>query len=275
MIRANLRSGPATLWDMDRPSLARFADALLGGHDHYGCDRALLQRLLTVAPYAREVAHERRRWQLRVLRHLIRSEGVDQFLDLGCGMPTTDNTHQIAQRLLPGAQVVYVDHDPVVQVHGRAVLEENECVHVTGPDLTDPGATLGDPIVYRHLDFERPVVLLLCDVLHHVPRLEHAQYVVRSYIDQLAPGSFVLITHDRLPPDKACAALARDLDRVLGEAGLGSTRRDRAGIVSLFTGLELIEPGVVPLHEWWPCGPRLLPVSHQHLLSLGGVAAKR
>ncbi|MBB4689705.1 SAM-dependent methyltransferase [Amycolatopsis jiangsuensis] len=275
MVRGNVMPGPAVSWDQDRPSSARLSDALLGGQDHYACDRAVLRRLLRVAPAAREVAGERRQWLLRTLRYLATRRGVDQFLDLGCGLPAAENTHQIVTRFRPGAEIVYVDHDPVVQVHGRAVLEENDHVHVSGADLTDPGATLGDPVVYRYLDFDRPVAVLLCDVLHHVESLEHAQYVVRGYRDQLAPGSYVLLTHDHLPEDPARAELACRIGEVLAAAGLHTVHRDLAEIVSLFAGLDLLEPGVVPLHEWWPSGPRLLPLSDQHFLSLGGVARTR
>ncbi|GAA3559661.1 SAM-dependent methyltransferase [Amycolatopsis ultiminotia] len=276
MIRGNLMSGPALSWEQDRPSSARLTDALLGGQDHYECDRALRRRLLAVAPDAGAVAGERRQWLLRALRHLAVGRGIGQFLDLGCGLPTVDNTHQIVQRLRPGAQVVYVDHDPLVQVHGRVMLEENDHVHISGADLTDPGAVLGDPVVYRHLDFERPVAVLLCDVLHHVESLDRAQAIVLGYAEQLAPGSYLLLTHDHLPAgDPPRAELVRRIDAVLADAGLASVHRGLAEIVSLFAGLDLVEPGVVPLHEWWPSGPRLLPLGDQHFLSLGGVARKR
>ncbi|WP_051791604.1 SAM-dependent methyltransferase [Amycolatopsis jejuensis] len=261
-------------WSHDRPSSARLTDALLGGHDHYACDRDLVRRLLDVTPDAAVPAREQRQWLVRTIRHLAAQCGIDQFLDLGSGLPAPENTHQVAQRYRPGARVVYVDHDPVVQVHGRAVLEENEHTHVSGADLADPGATFGDPVVYRHLDFERPVAVLLCGVLHQVASADEARYIVRSYVSELAPGSYLLLTHDHVPGDAASGDLVRRLGAVLGREGLDTVHRERGEIESFFAGLELVEPGVVPLHEWWPEGPRFAPLSKMHFLRLGGVGRK-
>ncbi|MFF4595644.1 SAM-dependent methyltransferase [Amycolatopsis sp. NPDC001319] len=268
-------SGTSTRFDHDRPSLARLSDALLGGCDHYEADRVMLQRLLAVAPGAQAMAREHREWLMRVVRHLAADRGIDQFLDLGSGMPTAENTHEVAQRHNPDARVVYVDNDPVVQVHGRAVLETNDRTHVSGADLTDPGATLGDPIVYRHLDFDRPMALLLCSIVHHIDNLDRAQFIVRSYVDQLAPGSYLLLTHHHTPPaDPPRQALAHLIDSTFQGTGLGTVHRSREEIESFFTGLELLEPGLGPLHEWWPDGPRMIPLGDLNYLTLGGVARK-
>jgi hypothetical protein len=258
-----------------RVSQARLSDALLGGQDHYEDDREALRRLLEIAPDAQLMAREQRAWLVRVVRHLAAERGIDQFLDLGSGLPAEENTHQVAQRHRPGAEVVYVDHDPVVQVHGRAVLEENEHTHITGADLTDPGATFGDPVVYRHLDFERPVAVLLCSILHHVESLERAQYIVRSYVDELPSGSYLLLTHHHEPPDDPPRqALAHTLDAEFAGTCLGTVHRSRAEIASFFTGLELLDPGLAPLHDWWPDGPRMTPLTDLNLMTLGGVALK-
>ncbi|WP_239154618.1 SAM-dependent methyltransferase [Amycolatopsis sp. FDAARGOS 1241] len=266
-------SGTSTRFD--QPNLARVSDALLGGCDHYEADRAAVRRLLDIAPGAETMAREHRAWLVRVVRFLAAERGVDQFLDLGSGLPAAENTHQVAQRHNPDARVVYVDNDPVVQVHGRAVLEENDRTHVSGADLTDPGATLGDPIVYRHLDFDRPMALLLCGVLHHVDVLDRAQHIARTFAAELCPGSYLVLTHHHAPTDDPPRqALAQLLDSTFEGTALATVHRSRAEIASFFTGLNLLDPGLGYLHDWWPDGPRLTPLDDLNFLTLGGVALK-
>jgi SAM-dependent methyltransferase len=190
-------------------------------------------------------------------------------------MPTAENTHQVAQRYNPDAQVVYVDNDPVVQVHGRALLEENELTHVTGADLTVPAETLGDEVVTAHLDLSRPVALILTSIIHHIDDYERAKRIVREYVDALAPGSYLLLTHNFDPEeDSPRQELARLLETSFQGTGLGSVYRSRSQIESFFDGLDLLRPGLAYLHEWWPDGPRLTPLSELNFLTLGGVARK-
>ncbi|GAA4550056.1 SAM-dependent methyltransferase [Amycolatopsis samaneae] len=261
--------------DFGRASLARLSDALLGGHDHYEADREAMRRLLAIAPGARAMAKEHRDWLVRVVRFLAAKRGVGQFLDLGSGMPTAENTHQVAQRYNPEARVVYVDNDPVVQVHGRAVLEENDRTHVSGANLTVPAETLWDPVVVEHLDFAEPVALILCSIVHHIDDFARASHIVRSYVDALAPGSYLLLTHHVEPEaDGPRRELARLLESTFQGTGLGTVHRPREQIESFFTGLDLLPPGLCLLHEWWPDGPRLAPLSELNFLTLGGVARK-
>jgi hypothetical protein len=176
-LRSGTEGGAASL-DFSKASLARLSDALLGGHDHYEVDREAMRRLLAIAPGARAMAKEHRDWLVRAVRFLAGKRGIDQFLDLGSGMPTAENTHEVAQRYNPDAQVVYVDNDPVVQVHGRALLEENYLTHVTGADLTRPAETLADEVVKEYLDFRRPVALILTSIVHHIDDYERAKRIV-------------------------------------------------------------------------------------------------
>ncbi|MEV8606961.1 SAM-dependent methyltransferase [Amycolatopsis sp. NPDC051373] len=259
--------------DFDRPGNARVYDALMGGRDHYAADRAVLRQILELAPAAQTMAQEVRQWLVRAVRMLTDRLGVDQFLDLGSGFPTVENTHQVAQRVNPEAQVVYVDHDPVVQAHGRALLAENDYTHMVGADLLDPERTLAHPDVTAHLDFERPLGLILCAVVHHIPDFAVAKAVVKAYVDALAPGSYLVLLHQYNPADGSAAAeLATALQSRFAATGLDTLYRTREEIASLFDGLELLPPGLTHPHLWWPGGPRLAPLTPTNFTTLAGVA---
>jgi SAM-dependent methyltransferase len=259
----------------ERPTLAGLHDALLDGHDHYAPDRAALAALLEIAPGAQAAAKDHRAWMHRVIRFLTVRRGIDQYLDLGSGLPTAENTHQVVQRHNPEAHVVYVDDDPVVQAHGRALLEENDRTFVSGADLTKPGETLLDPVLARNLDFTRPLGLIVCSVAHHIDDLERARKIVHSYVDALAPGSYVLLSHLYDPRDGGeRSTLAVAQGKQFQGTGFGSVCRDRDEIASLFEGLELIPPGLVHPHEWWPEGPRLTSLTDSHFTTLAGVGRK-
>ncbi|WP_326567098.1 SAM-dependent methyltransferase [Amycolatopsis rhabdoformis] len=259
--------------DFDRPSNARVYDALMGGRDHYAADRAVLNQILELAPGAQTMAQEVRHWLVRAVRMLTGRLGIDQFLDLGSGFPTVENTHQVVQRVKPEAHVVYVDHDPVVQAHGRALLAENDYTHMAGADLLDPERTLAHPEVTAHLDLTRPLGLILCAVVHHIPDFAVAQAVVKAYVDALAPGSFLVLLHQYNPADGSeAASVASALEARFAATGLDTVYRTREEITSLFGGLELLPPGVTHPHLWWPDGPRLAPLSAVNFATLAGVA---
>lgn len=264
-----VRIDPAT------PSIARVYDALVGGHDHYESDRVVLRKILEVAPEAQLMAKELRHWLIRTVRFLADRMRIDQFLDLGSGFPTAENTHQIAQRYRPEAHVVYVDNDPVVQAHGRAVLEENEYTHVSGADITRPAEALADPEITKYLDFSRPIGVIMCGIVHHIKDLDEAREVVQAYVDAVPSGSYLVLAHQHNPGDGSEAArIASSLDDRFHGTGLDTLYRSREDIESLFSGLELVEPGLTNPHLWWPDGPRLHPLSPVNLTTLGGVARK-
>ncbi|MGW4482340.1 SAM-dependent methyltransferase [Amycolatopsis sp. NPDC004368] len=259
--------------DFDRPSNARVYDALMGGRDHYAADRAVLDQILELAPAAQTMTREVRAWLVRAVRLLAGRLGVDQFLDLGSGFPTVENTHQVAQHVNPAAHVVYVDHDPVVQAHGRALLAENDRTHMAGADLLDHERTLAHPEVTAHLDFTRPVGLILCAVVHHIPDFAVAQAVVKAYVDALAPGSYLVLLHQYNPADGSEAAeVATALEARFKGVGLDTLYRSRDEIASLFDGLEVLPPGLTHPHLWWPDGPRLAPLAAVNFTTLAGVA---
>ncbi|MGW5055344.1 SAM-dependent methyltransferase [Actinokineospora sp. NPDC004072] len=269
------RSAQGGVVDFDRPNQARLVDALLGGRDNYAADRELVDRLLDVDPGARQMARDHRAWVLRCLRLLSTAHGVDQFIDLGSGLPTTDNTHQIVQRHNPEARVVYVDNDPLVQAYGRALLEENDQTHMAACDLTDPHAVVSSPVLTRTIDFDRPVGLMLCAIVHHILDDTRAAEVVRGWVDVLPAGSYVMLTHQFDPDDGGeHSALARKLDSAFAGTPLAGVHRKREVIEGYLAGLDLIPPGLVLLHKWWPDGPRLRPLAGMNHLTLGAVGRK-
>ncbi|MEC3977071.1 SAM-dependent methyltransferase [Amycolatopsis sp. H20-H5] len=252
--------------DFDRPSIARIFDALVGGRDHDEADHEALGRILARAPEALEMARELRHWLTRTVRYLADRAGVDQFLDLGSGFPTAENTHQVARRYNPEAQVVYVDSEP----DARALLEENDFTHLSGSDLTDPAATLADPALARHLDFTRPIGLILCSIIHHIDDVEQARETVRGYVDAMAPGSYLVLAHQFDPADDS--EVAASPEERFGGTGLDTLHRTREEIESFFEGLDYVEPGLTFPHLWWPDGPRFTPLSTANFTTLGGVA---
>jgi hypothetical protein len=188
----------------------------------------------------------------RAVRFLTAEAGIRQFLDIGTGLPTADNTHQVAQRVAPESRIVYVDNDPLVMVHARALLTsspEGRTAYLE-KDVRDPAAILTDPLLLDTLDLSRPVALMLIAVLHFVPGEGAAQPVVRELLDALPSGSFLAATHatvDFSPPEHRAA---HDQMRASGKSDVWT--RDRAEFTALFEGLEIVEPGVVPASEWRP-----------------------
>lgn len=262
--------------DTSRASIARTYDAGLGGKDNFEVDRRALDAILEIAPGMRAVSRRNRAWLRRVVRYLAGSAGVDQFLDVGAGLPAAGNIHEIAQLVNPWARVVYLDNDSMCSAHGRVLLETNENTSYLHGDLTDPALLAPDSPVWRHLDRGRPVALLLGAVLHHITDAADPRRIVARCARALSPGSYVAITHFWDPADGSSAhELARELERRFLARGPGSGwYRSRERIVSCFDGLELVEPGVVPLDEWWPSGPARWPRTVEEGLMLGGVARK-
>ncbi|MET0136019.1 MAG: SAM-dependent methyltransferase [Kibdelosporangium sp.] len=261
--------------DPTQPSIARVYDAFLGGKDHYEVDRAVLRSLLEIAPESARAGRECRAWLIRVMRFLAGSAGIDQFLDLGCGLPTAENTHQAVQRLNPEATVVYVDNDPMVAAHGRALLEENDRTHFVVADLREPEEVLSDPTVTRYLDFGRPIGLVHSNTLHHVSDEYKPHEVMAKYIAALPAGSYLALSHLYNPDDGSrIAELAEDAQsRFMAMMGTCQFRTYQQ-IAGLFDGMEWVEPGLKYLWEWWPDGPRVTPPVDGDYLLLGGVARK-
>lgn len=266
---------PTTI-DTTKASIARVYDAFLGGKDNYEVDRAVYEQVKTIAPQSPELARDFRTWLIRSVRFLAGSAGIDQFLDLGSGLPAAENTHQAAQRFNPDAKVVYVDNDPIVAAHGRALLEENERTHFIAGDLRYPSEVLNHPVVTQNLDFNRPLALMQCATIHHVDDDANPYEIMRTYIDALPSGSYVGLTHFYDPADGSkYSELARGIETTFRTSSMGTGRfRTREEITSYLDGLELVEPGLVRLADWWPDGPRVAPLPDSGHIALGAVGRK-
>jgi SAM-dependent methyltransferase len=238
--------------DAERPSVARLYDYLLGGRHNFASDRELGRRLLMAEPNARFIVRENRAFLGRAIRHLL-EQGVRQFLDLGSGIPTQDNVHQIAQRLAPRSHVVYVDNDPSAVAHSSMLLSGDQDTGVIMEDLRNPEAVLGHPTVRGLIDLSRPVGLLMVTVLHFVPDSDDPVGVVGRYRDALSPGSFLVVSHatHEAQPDNAAA-----VEKLYqSSARSGAYTRSQEEIARFFAGFDLVEPGLVYLPLWRPDSP--------------------
>jgi hypothetical protein len=222
-------------------------DYYLGGKDNYPADREAAEATLAVFPSARSAALRNREFMRRAVRYLAGEVGVGQFLDIGTGIPTSPNLHEVARSVLPAARVVYADNDPIVLTHARALLTggpEGATVYLNA-DLRDPEAILTAPELRGALDLSQPVALSLIAILHFVED-EIAYQIVRRFVDELAAGSYVVITHVTTDADSAMAAVAENYHA----RGVPLYPRDRDQVTRLFTGSRLIDPGLIFVHRW-------------------------
>lgn len=263
--------------DTTKPSIARCYDAALGGKENYEVDREFIRQLERVAPEIGRMTWDNRKFLIRVTRFLAGEAGITQFLDCGSGLPTAENTHQVAQRVRPDARVVYVDNDPIVLAHGRALLEENDRTHFSAADIFEPGQVLNDTIVRTYLDFSAPVALFQLGTLHHYDGERSPQSIMAEYVEALPSGSYVVISHFCDPETtRELSELARRMEQVFLQGPLSSPGafRTRAEIGGMFPGLKLVEPGLVRCVDWWPDGPRLEPLDLIQECLVGAVGRK-
>ena len=232
------------------PNPARVYDALLGGKDNYAADRAVADKLATAKPALRPNVRANRAYLGRVVRYLAAEAGIRQFLDLGTGLPNLDNTHEVAQRAARESRIVYVDNDPVVLAHARALLVSTPegATDYLQADIRDPAAILDQAAAT--LDFSKPVAVMLLGVLYMIPDADLPYETVSGYVNALAPGSYLAISHPASDVDaEAAAQAAREYDNSLPTT---QTNRTRAQVTKFFDGLELVPPGVVQLDKWRP-----------------------
>jgi S-adenosyl methyltransferase len=232
--------------DPTRPSVARVYDAILGGRDNFAVDRAVAAEAVKTMGDGGNGARLNRAALGRAVRYMV-GQGVSQFLDLGSGLPTVQNTHQIAQTLDRAARVVYVDNDPSVYLHGQALLADDASTIVVLGDVRRPDELLATGELRGFLDFRQPVGLILNAVIHHVLDEEDPYGIVDRYKRELAPGSFMQLTHfcDESPEARANAEVLR---RSLGRGQV----RSREEIARFFDGLGIVPPGLVFLNMWQP-----------------------
>lgn len=248
--------------DPTRASIARVYDAFLGGKDNYEIDRQVRDKVLQAAPEAVDLAIENRHFLIRACRFLAHAAGVNQFLDCGSGLPTAENVHQVVQRINPDATVVYVDNDPVVQMHGKALLEDNDNTHFIAADIYKPDEVLGHEVVQKHLDLSQPVAFLQVGTLHHfVGDSCGPAKVMENYIDALASGSYVVVSHF-FDPENEYTEIARRMEEIFTHSMMGSgSFRTMAELEYLMPGLELLDPGWERCAKWWPDGPQVGPLT--------------
>ncbi|MEU7973833.1 SAM-dependent methyltransferase [Micromonospora sp. NPDC049089] len=230
----------------DRPNAARMFDYYLGGKDNFAADRAAAEMVLQVAPWMPEAARQGRDLIARTVRHLVQERDIRQIIDLGSGLPTRDNVHEIAHRIDPDVRVVYVDNDPVVSAHGRALLADSPTVSVVQADLRDPEQVLDHPEISAAIDFESPVAVLMMFVLHLVPDEQDPQRFVATYRDALAPGSYLALSH--ASTDTHPDLMAR-ISAIYARANSPFVPRSHADVSRFFGDFVLESPGLVNM---WP-----------------------
>jgi S-adenosyl methyltransferase len=230
---------------------ARIYDYLLGGKDNYAADRAAVDAVLKVAPEMGFAARANRAFLGRVVRYLAAEAGIRQFLDIGTGIPTAGNTHQVAQAVAPESRVVYVDYDPVVLAHARALLTSHEAgaTEYIDADLRDTGKILGGAA--RLLDFTKPVAVTLLMILHVIPDSDDPYALVAKVMDALPTGSYLAVSHlgSDLLDREAKQGFEDIVSRSAQQQYIGRSREQMA---RFFAGTDLIEPGLVRVEEWRP-----------------------
>jgi hypothetical protein len=263
--------------DTSVPNPARIYDYLLGGKDNYPADRDVAEQVVAIAPVTRDVVRDNRAFLRRAVRFLAREAGIRQFIDLGSGLPTQGNVHEVAQAIAPEARVVYVDNDAMVVTHGRALLAGDNTVAIQA-DLREPDAILGDAEVRELIDFDRPIALLFLSILHFIPDEEDPFGIVARFRDVLPTGSYLALSHGTrdIPvrpdlPAEVMAEMGARVERLYQQTTTFMVTRTRAQVERFFDGWELVDPGLVEIQRWRPDDPdSMLPGGFY-----GGVGRKR
>ena len=258
--------------DVSKPHPARMYDYFLGGKDNFAADRAIATQVLDSWGSVRTAVRENRAFLGRAVKYLASEAGISQFLDLGTGLPSANNVHEVAQAINPEARVVYADNDPIVLAHARALLSSGPrgVTAYLDADVRQPETILANPVVRDTLDFGMPIALMLVAVLHFIPDEDNPREIVQALVDALPSGSYLVASHATAEHNPEGLSGA---GRAYSQGGLrGAIRNsDEFGALA-FTGLELVDPGVVLVSEWRPEEPiRPLPAE---VNTYGGVARK-
>ncbi|MBE1487882.1 SAM-dependent methyltransferase [Plantactinospora soyae] len=253
--------------DLTRPSAARVYDYFLGGAHNFEVDRRLAEQIAGMTPNLAETMRAGRAFLQRGVRMLV-GEGIDQFLDIGSGIPTVGNVHEVAQAVNPQARIVYVDIDPVAVAHSRSILADNEYTRVIHADLREPDRILTEAEKSGLLDFGRPVAVLLAGVVHFIPDADRPAEILATLRAATVPGSHLLLSHSTYedqPPEML------DAQRLSARTATEITLRSRADITAFFGDFTLVEPGVVHLPLWRPDDPSELDGHPERLGAFGAV----
>jgi hypothetical protein len=259
--------------DTSVPHSARVYDYILGGKDNYPLDRAAAEQMLAGWPGLRVSMRENRKFMHRAVRHLA-EQGIDQFLDIGTGIPTSPNLHEIAQGVTPAARVVYVDNDPIVLAHagGRLTSTPEGRTAYIHADMNDPEAIVRAPELTETLDLDRPVALSIIAVLQFVLDDEKAYGLVRRYLDLLPSGSYLALS--TVTTDSSPAPIGSVVAEYT-KRGMPARNRTLAEVEPFFDGLEMLEPGIELVHKWQPVPGTEGDVQDSEVAMYGGVARKR
>lgn len=259
--------------DTSKPHSARIYDYGLGGKNHFAADREVADQAIAAWPDVRTGARENREFLGRAVRYLAGEAGIRQFLDIGTGLPTTNNVHEVAQAVAPGSRIVYTDNDPLVLAHARALLTsspEGRTAYIHA-DLRDPAAILAHPDTREVLDFSQPVALMLVAILHLIEDEDKPAEILKTLLDALPSGSFLVASHITGEHDEVGPASWQASFRA---SGMPAQVRDSGEFARLaFSGLELVPPGVVLVSEWRPEEPLPRPTPAE-VSCYGGVARK-
>lgn len=233
--------------------IARVYDYFLGGKDNFPADREAAALILRSNPGMRDTCEEQRAFLRRSVRHLT-GLGIRQFIDIGTGLPTQENTHEVAQAIAPSTRVAYIDNDPIVLAHARVLMADRHhgrTVFISA-DVRDPKRLLADPALQDLIDFEEPVAILLVGILHFLPDDEDPASIIKTLLDAVPPGSYIAVSHgtpDFLPE------VGRATQAAYQMSSMPCRVRTRDEVMTLLGGVELIEPGMVLLAEWLPDEP--------------------
>jgi S-adenosyl methyltransferase len=260
--------------DISRPHSARMYDYFLGGKDNFAVDRATAELTLQRLPMARIAARGNREFLARAVGYLAGEAGIRQFLDIGTGLPSANNTHEVAQRIAPTSRVVYTDNDPLVLAHARALLTsslDGRTAYIEA-DLREPEKILADPIVRETLDFTQPIALMLISVLHFIADSDDPAGILATLLDALPPGSFLAASH--ISPEHNPVGI-HSLEDTYREAGVTVKARTAEEFGRLvFTGLDLVDPGVVLVTEWRQGPDDVHPPAPSEINGYGAVGRK-
>jgi hypothetical protein len=240
------------------PNPARIYDYLLGGKDNYPADREVAEQVVAIAPVTLDVVRDNRAFLRRAVSFLTKEAGIRQFIDLGSGLPTHGNVHEIAKAIAPDTRVVYVDNDAMVVTHSRALLADDNTLAIQA-DLREPDAVLGHPEVRGLIDFDQPIALLLMAILHFIPDDQDPLGIVARFRDALPTGSYLAISHSTrdipVRPDMSTAemtAMGARVERLYQLTTASLVTRTRAQVERFFDGFDLLDPGLVEIQRWRP-----------------------
>jgi hypothetical protein len=255
--------------DTSRPHPARMYDYYLGGKDNYVVDREAAAAVLHALPEARDIARENRAFLQRVVRYLVGEAGIRQIIDIGTGIPSAGNVHEVAQHIDPGVRVAYVDNDPIVHVHAGALLTGRGHTGIVLADLRDPREILDHPKVRELIDLDEPAALLLVAIMHFITDEEQPAHIIATFRDVMAPGSYLALSHSTA--DLHDQAIANAATAVYAKAASPLVLRNLGQVTALFDGWELVQPGVVQVPVWRPDGKLPRPSYLEKIGIYGGV----